>query len=272
MELIYQDKTEILRRCFFDIQNEVGLGRQEEDYHAGCKMWLSDHDIPYSSKCPHPLLLQRQVAHTLHPDLVVWDAITIELKAVVRNPKRTEFVQLFDYLKCRGDRLGLLVNMGLDRVHVQRIIYERPETRLEEDWRYWSGRNLGRARDVGIAVRDALRAIYHEHTTGYGAEVTAKLILFALMTYQLNLTLKPLASAYYQGVELHHSPLDCLLIEDCVVLTFTSLFENNDFNINRCKSYLKALGLEWGIAANFGKKKAEFAGISNRAKHRKPDT
>ena len=38
MALIYQSQTQLLRRCFFDVQNEVGLGRQEEDYHQACKL------------------------------------------------------------------------------------------------------------------------------------------------------------------------------------------------------------------------------------------
>jgi len=262
MALIYEDKTEILRRCFFDVQNEVGLGRQEEDYHSACKVWLSDHDVPFTSKQPHPLLFQ---------GLVAWDSIRAELKAVPRSPNKTEFVQLFDYLKCRNDRLGLLANMGLDRVHVERVVYEKPETTLEENWKYWSGRISDRARDVGISVRDALRAIYREHETGYGEEVTEKLILSALRSYRLKVTIKPVVTAYCHGVELHHSPLNCLVIEDCILLTFTALFDNNQFNVNRNqfnvnrgKSYLKALDLNWGIAANFGKPKAELTGLCCR--------
>jgi len=52
--------------------------------------------------------------------------------------------------------------------------------------------------------------------------------------------------------EDYHSPLNCLVIEYCILLTFTALFDNNQFNVNRGKSYLKALDLNWGIAANFG--------------------
>jgi GxxExxY protein len=264
MALIYEDRTRVLRRCFFDVQNEVGLGRQEEDYHSACKLWLKEHGVPFTSKQPHPLMLQGRVAHTLFPDLVAWDSITIELKALARNARTTEFVQLFDYLKRREDRLGLLVNMGLDRVHVDRVVYDRQEALLEEDWKYWSGGISGRARDVGIAARDALRAIFHEHETGYGEQIIEKLILCALETQRLRVTARPVSKAYYHGVELHESPLNCLVIEDCILLTFTSLFDNNDFNVNRGRSYLKALNLDWGIAANFGKTKAQFTALRRR--------
>ena len=72
MTLIYEDKTELLRRCFFDVHNEVGLGRQEEAYHQACKLWFQEHGIPFASKPPHPLMLEDQEAYVLYPDFVVW--------------------------------------------------------------------------------------------------------------------------------------------------------------------------------------------------------
>ncbi len=261
MSLVYEEKTEVLRGCFFDVQNRVGLGRDEEDYHQAVKLCLKENDVPFVSKQPHSLILYDQVAHKLFPDIVVWDAITVELKSIPRNPSRTEFVQLFDYLKCRGDSLGLFVNMGLDRVHVDRFVYDAPETNLEEDWNYWSGRIDGAAREVGIRVREALRDVYNEHTTGYGDEVLRKLILFALAHQQLSVVESPVAMSYYGDIALRESALECLVVEGAIVLTYTALFDNNDFNMNRGLSYLDALNLKWGIAANFGKSQAQFTAL-----------
>jgi len=261
MNLLYEDKTEILRRCFFDVQNEVGLGRQEECYHQAYVICLKQLGVPYRSKPPHNLLLGGEVAHTLFPDFVAWDAITIELKAVPRKLAASERVQVFDYLKCRNDRLGLLVNMGLDRVHIERVVYDPPKHQLKENWRYWSGKISGRDRDVGAEVCAALRAIHEAHQTGYGEEVTEKLILFELRRRRMSFASAPLSKAYFRGHEVHESPLDCLVIEGCILLVYTALFDSNQFNISRGLSYLKALGLHWGVAANFGKEVAEFTGL-----------
>jgi len=261
MSLLYENKTELLRRCFFDVQNEVGLGRREEDYHQACTVWLDENQIPFTNKYPHALLLEGDVAHTLYPDLVAWDSITIELKAVMRKLRDTEYVQLFDYLKCRGDRLGLLVNLGLDRVHVQRVVYDPPEYDLHENWGYWVGKISPQLHKIGVAVRNALRVVYDTHKTGYGEEVVEKLILCALKKRQLSLTIAPLSKAYYHGIELHESSLNCIVIENRVLLVFTALFDNNEFNVHRGKSYLKALDINWGIAANFGKLRAELTGL-----------
>jgi hypothetical protein len=70
------------------------------------------------------------------------------------------------------------------------------------------------------------------------------------------------------------SPAPCQLVwqehkspgaDDKVCLAFTALFDSNEFNVNRGRSYMKALGLDWGIAANFGKTKAEFCGLARAA-------
>ena len=261
MSLIYETETELLRRCFFDVQNEVGLGRQERGYHQACALWLEQARVPFRSKPPHDLLLGGEVAHTLIPDFVAWDRITVEVKAVPRKLATAEFVQLFDYLKCRRDRIGLLVNMGLDRVHVERVIYDPPQYELTEDWQYWTGHIAGRDREVGAEVRSALRAIYGAHQTGYGAEVIRKLILFELQRRRLAHVVAPLAKAFFHGREVDEAPLDCLVIEDRILLVYTSLFDCNQFNISRGLSYMKGLGVAWGIAANFGKKVAEFIGL-----------
>src|SRR5580692_1800649 len=140
MSLVFEEKTHMLRRCFFEVQNEVGKGRQEEAYHQACVLWFREHGLPVASKLPHRLLLRGEEAHSLFPDFVGFDAISVELKAVPRNLSRSELVQLFDYMKCRRDRLGLLVNMGLDRVQIERVVYDPPETEWGENWDSWNDR------------------------------------------------------------------------------------------------------------------------------------
>jgi GxxExxY protein len=264
MGLIYEDRTNVLKRMFYEVQNEVGLGRQEEAYHQACVAWLKNENIPFKSKWPHPLMLGDHEAHSLHPDFVVWDSITVELKAVPRMTTAGELVQLFDYLKCRQDRVGFLVNMGLDRVVDQRVIYDQPLTNLEEDWTYWSGVIGGSSRDLGGAVCNALRLVYHHHQTGYGLEVMEKLIPRAIALQRLSVVAKPVTKAFFRGQIVDESPLDCLVVNNQILVTFTVLFDEVQFSINRGLSYMRALGLEWGIAVDFGKTTARITGLRQR--------
>ena len=264
MSLLFEQETYLLRRCFFEVQNEVGLGRHEQAYHRACVLWFEEHQVPVVSKLPHRLLLRGEVAHTLFPDFVGWDAICVELKSVPRCLGPTEFVQIFDYLKHRGDRVGLLVNMGMDRVQIERVAYDHPETEFVENWDSWTNHIEDEDRTIGLATRDALRAVAAEHGTGYGEEVLLKLALCALRQQGLAVTPNPVAKAFFRGVEIHESPLACLVVNERLVLVISSLFDTNEFNVNRARSYLKALNLNWGIAADFGKKRAEIIGIRQR--------
>ena len=236
MPLLFEEETHMLRRCFFEVQNDVGRGRHEEAYHRACVLWFKEHQLPVVSKTPHRLLVRGEEAHILLPDFIGWDAITIELKSVPRHLNRTEFVQLFDYLKHRRDRVGLLVNLGLDRVEIERFAYDPPETDSVEKWDSWAAQIDGEDRAVGLAVRDALRAVVAEHTTGYGEEVLTRLVLCALRQQGLSVTLNPIAKAFFRGIEVHESPLSCLVVNQRMVLVISALFDTNDFNLNRGQS------------------------------------
>lgn len=130
MALILSQQTSLLRRCFYDVQNTVGLGHSEAVYHRAVCRWLTENSVPFASRLPQKLEVSGRVAHVCYPDLIVAEQITVELKAVPRTLGETELVQLFDYLKCREDRVGLLVNLGLDRVDIKRVAYSPRETRL----------------------------------------------------------------------------------------------------------------------------------------------
>ena len=259
--MLYEDYTHTLRQGFYAVQNEVGLGRQEEAYQQACKLWFSENQLPVASRPPHPLLLDGERAFVLYPDFVGWDAVSVEIKAVPRKLHMSEWVQVRDCMKCRDETLGLLVNFGLDRVHVERVVHTPRKTTLTENWEYWQDAISGNDRDVGLAVREVLRSVYTQHTTGYSDKVISKLLLFALTRRGLSVTVNPMSKAYYRDVQVDESPLECRVIADRLVLVHTALFDSNEFNISRGLSFMRAPGLKWGVAANFGKDRAEFRGL-----------
>jgi len=261
--MIYEDKTELLRGGLFAVQNDVGLGHGEEAYHKAYKAWLKEHKIPFVSKTSHCLNVGDNLAYTLHPDFVVWNCITIELKAVARRLHSEELVQLFDYLKCRGDRVGLLVNMGLNQVYTKRIVYEPVKYLLCEDWKNWSNIITGEERKLGTKVRQAIVDVFEQHGSGYGRKVTEKLLGRSLRNRKCEFVTSPVGTAYYHHKVVDKSHLDCLVIDDKIMVTFTALFDDNKFNISRGQSFLKTLGLKWGISVNFGKSKLEIKSLCN---------
>ena len=67
--MIYEERTELLRRGLFEVQNEVGLGRREEAYHQAFRIWLEGSEVAHQSKAPHHLELDGGVAYTSQASL-----------------------------------------------------------------------------------------------------------------------------------------------------------------------------------------------------------
>lgn len=261
--MIYEDKTQILRGGLFEVQNEVGLGRSADIYHQAFHQWLISNNVPHASKPPHEIRWDGDVVHVLYPDFVAWDCITLELKSLPRHLREEERVQIHNYLKRRGDKLGLLGNMRLDRVQVERIAFDAPAYQMAEDWNAWDNAISGEVRDTGYALRKMIHSIFDQHQTGYGSEIVEKLVLFGLNKSKLLAVLNPSGVSRYQGTPLGESRLDCLVVNGQILVTLTALFDDNEFNIHRARSFLGCLGLNWGLAINFGKKTLEVTALSS---------
>lgn len=75
------------------------------------RSWLSKAS-PYDAQRQIPLTYKgRKLRHTFVPDVICYDKIILELKAVsdLTNEHRS---QIINYLKATGMKLGLLINFG----------------------------------------------------------------------------------------------------------------------------------------------------------------
>jgi PD-(D/E)XK nuclease superfamily len=116
-----------------------------------------------------------------------------------------------------------------------------------------------------LAIRAALQLVFQTHQTGYGSEVTTKLLLTALRLQGLPVEERPSASATFRGIVVHESPLDCLLIDSRMILTLTSLFDDNSYAKSLGISCMKTLELPWGVAVNFGRTDLQITALRNSA-------
>jgi GxxExxY protein len=260
MALVHEDKTEIIHKCMFEVQNEVGLGRKEEAYHRACEIWLAAHKIPFQSKPPNDVVLNSKIVHTMYPDLVLWDCTAVELKAVRRAINASDLAQIFDYLKRRQDKLGLVINFGLDRVVSQRVLFELNEPNVKAEWSALCNEEIDK--QLVASVKNALDDIVLSHGIGYGEEISKRLLFNALRSQGLTSLSRPIAEDSFRGNKLSESPLDWILIEDSFVLTWSALMNNNQGNTRRGVSFLKALGLKFGVAVNFGKNELQVDGLA----------
>ncbi len=121
MGLLYeQESYQVLGACF-EVYKELGCGFLESVYQEAPELELKDRGVPFQ---PQPELKiwfkGRLLRKTFQPDVICFDKIVVELKAVshLDDDHRS---QLHNYLKATNHRLGFLVNFG----HHPKLEYER---------------------------------------------------------------------------------------------------------------------------------------------------
>ena len=67
----------------FEVYNQLGYGMAEEIYQQSLEIELELRGIPLQSKCELTVFYKtRQLETSYRPDLIVFDAVVVELKAV----------------------------------------------------------------------------------------------------------------------------------------------------------------------------------------------
>lgn len=109
---IYEQEGYQLMGAAFEVYNHLGYGMAEEVYQQCLQIELELQAIPFERKFPLKLSYKgRKIEKEYIPDLFVFDAIIVELKAV-KDVLSEHEAQLFNYLRIAGRPVGYLINFG----------------------------------------------------------------------------------------------------------------------------------------------------------------
>jgi GxxExxY protein len=96
----------------FEVYNQLGYGMAEEVYQQCLEIELKLQAIPFLTKRELRLAYKgRTIEKRYVPDLIVFDAIVVELKAVKELTDEHE-AQLFNYMRIAQQPVGYLLNFG----------------------------------------------------------------------------------------------------------------------------------------------------------------
>jgi len=120
-DFMYKEETYRIIGACFEVYQEKGCGFLEPVYQECMEIELGLQQIPFVAK--HPLRLaykSHPLRHTYEPDLVCFDKVVVELKAVSTLTDEHR-AQLLNYLNASGLDVGMLVNFG----HYPGLEYQR---------------------------------------------------------------------------------------------------------------------------------------------------
>lgn len=115
-----------LMAAAFEVYNEMGPGFTEDIYQEGLEEELSSRKIQFLSQPEIPIFYkQRPLRKKLRPDLLAFENMVVELKAVSQIVREHE-AQLLNYLKASRKPVGYLINFGnTERLEWKRYVRTR---------------------------------------------------------------------------------------------------------------------------------------------------
>jgi GxxExxY protein len=110
--VLFRNESYAISGAVFEVYHEMGCGFLEAVYQECLERELARRGIPFRSR-PEVRLQYKgdTLVQTYQPDIICFDTIIVELKAVSELAPQHE-AQVLNYLKATGLRLGLLVNFG----------------------------------------------------------------------------------------------------------------------------------------------------------------
>jgi GxxExxY protein len=120
-DIVYRDESYKIMAACFEVYNDKGCGFLEPVYQECLEIELDLHEVPFILQKPLALTYKgRPLNSTYKADVICWDKIIVELKAVATLADEHR-AQVLNYLSATGYKLGLLVNFG----HYPKLEWER---------------------------------------------------------------------------------------------------------------------------------------------------
>ena len=111
--------TEKIIGCAFQVSNTLGSGFLEKVYENALAIELRKNRLEVKQQAPIKVVYEETVVGEYFADLLVSDAVIVELKAV-KEISNAFAAQCLNYLKAAGLPICLLMNFGKPRVEVKR--------------------------------------------------------------------------------------------------------------------------------------------------------
>lgn len=111
-KILFKEECYAIQGAIFNVYRELGCGFLEAVYQECLERELHACNVPFQAQPEVQLLYKGSLLkQSYRPDLICYDKIIVELKAV-KDLAPEHAAQLLNYLKATGMKLGLLVNFG----------------------------------------------------------------------------------------------------------------------------------------------------------------
>jgi len=117
---IHSALTDLIIGCAYDVYNQLGFGFMEKVYENAMMIKLKQKGLEVIQQAPINVYFEDKLVGEYFADILVNNKVILEFKAVSVLSKAHE-VQLVNYLKATGIKVGLVINFGEKLKIVRRV-------------------------------------------------------------------------------------------------------------------------------------------------------
>ncbi len=114
--------TDKIIKVFYEVYNVLGYGFLEKCYESAMMIALKKYGLSAESQYPITVYYEGQVIGEYRADILVENAVIIELKAA-RELAPEHKSQVLNYLKATKIEIGLLLNFGI-KPEIKRLTFD----------------------------------------------------------------------------------------------------------------------------------------------------
>ena len=129
MELLHKDLTDLILKTYYEVYNELGYGFLEKVYQNSLFIELKNKGLDVVAQKKINVYYKGILVGDYYADLIVNDAIILELKATDYLVEEFEN-QLINYLRSTDYEVGLLLNFGKKPEFKRKIFENKRKTRI----------------------------------------------------------------------------------------------------------------------------------------------
>ena len=260
----YWEEVGRLQTGIYKVRRTMKGGWSEEAYHQAYVCALEEEGIPLLSKPRQPLLHRGHKVHEFKPDIIVWDLIALELKALPYQQKfiGANFAQIIHYLKFWKLNLGLLINFGPPKVIVKRVLWDEPPFKLSENYKQFPSDLSELDRHELDKIRRIIISLGKEYGLGYPEAFYRNLLAIEASYHNLSCQNGVIVTATWNGRKIASHKTSHLLIADKYLVHIRSLLHHpTRHDYVATKTYLGNLGLRFAFIVNFAPKELQIEGV-----------
>ena len=121
--------SEQVIQCAFEVSNQLGVGFLESVYENALYIELTNRGIGVQQQVPLQVLYKGQMVGNYIADLIVEKKLLLELK-VADSIAKNHRAQVMNYLRATGIRVAPLINFGVPKLAIQRIVHQHNDSEV----------------------------------------------------------------------------------------------------------------------------------------------